>query len=485
MDLDALLDAAAAAAEATGLHWEVRAEDTARTTISMQQGIVAEVRKVAVRGVGARLVAEGCPGYRFTNDLTPEAVRRTVAQAAEVARAHARAAGARPAPAQVQAQRIRWRTAARRWPPDAPLEEKAALLHRAHQSAAARLGKPGTIVCRWGESSGVRAVRTADGVDARCEPLLTTLQVLVTLRDGGSVRGDKEGFGGAAGLEHYAGHWEPEAIGQRAAARALDAARASQAPAGRMRALVDPVLGGILAHESFGHLTEGDVAASGYSLLKGRIGETLGSEHATVLDAGTLGIAGMGVDVPFDDQGVAARDVTILERGVFRSYLHSRETAGAEGVAPTGNARAIDIRHPPLCRMRNTSFAAGDLREEEALEALGDGIYACESLGGMPRSDGTFLFHALRGWRVQKGELAEPLKGVSLSGNILTLLRNVEGATRERHFDAWFFGGCGKFDQNGLEVSFGGPQVLVGEVTVGGEATGAGASPASGGGEPS
>jgi TldD protein len=472
MDLDALLDRAASAAGRQGLHWEVRAERSERTALAMEQGAVTAVRQVGTVGVGARLVAQGCPGYRFTNDLAPEAAERAVEQAAALARAHARASRAAQAePARVAGGKERWRSPAKRWPRDVPLEDKVAMLARAHRAALDGLGeRKGTIVCQWGEQERLLRVRTVDGFDGAAEPLLTSLQVSITLREGTSVASDKAGFGGAAGLEAYEDDNGPEALGKRAAERALDAAKARKAPAGKARVLVDNGLAGVLAHESFGHLTEGDVVRSGYSLLKGKLGARLGSEHATVIDTGLLDAPGQGIELPFDDQGVPQRRVAMLDKGVFRSHLHSRETAAAEGVAPTGNARALDIRYPPICRMRNTHFAPGDLRFEEALEALGDGVYMCESLGGMPRSDGTFLFHALRGYRVEGGEVKAPLKAVSLSGNILSLLQRIEGATRELALECFFFGGCGKWDQNGLTIGLGGPHLVVGEAHVGGEA---------------
>jgi TldD protein len=348
------------------------------------------------------------------------------------------------------------------------LEERLDLLRRAERAARDRLGREGTVACQWGDWQGERRVRTADGVQARAELVLSSIQVVVSVREAGQVHGDKASVGGALGLEAYEGERSPEALGKLAAERCLDAARARKAPAGSTPAVVDPALGGILAHESFGHLTEGDVVRSGYSLLRGKLGERLGSAAATVVDEG-LAEPGQGVEVPFDDEGTPARSVTVLEQGVLRSWLHARGTAALDGVEPTGNARAVDIRYPPICRMRNTSFAPGDLTFEEALQELGSGVYACESLGGMPRSDGNFLFHAQRGWRVEKGELREPLKGVSLSGHILSFLGNIRGATRERKLDSFFFGGCGKWDQNGLAIGFGGPHLLLREVFMGGE----------------
>ncbi|MCA1814349.1 MAG: TldD/PmbA family protein, partial [Halobacteriales archaeon] len=341
MDPWALLDRAARAADASGLHWEVRTERGVRTTLALQNGTVAEARQVATEGLGARLAAHGASGYRFTNTMTGEAAEEAVHRAAEVARAHARALHEPlPEPARVAPGRLSFRSRARRWPRDVPIAERLDLLRRAERAGRDRLGREGTVACQWGDWQGERHLRTADGVQASAELVLSSIQVVVSVREAGQVHGDKASVGGALGLEAYDGEKSPEALGKLAAERCLDAMRARKAPAGPTPAIVDPALGGILAHESFGHLTEGDVVRSGYSLLQGRTGEQLGSQHATVVDEG-LAEPGAGVEVPFDEEGVAAQRVVVLDRGKLGSWLHSRGTAAREGVQPTGNARAV------------------------------------------------------------------------------------------------------------------------------------------------
>ena len=121
--------------------------------------------------------------------------------------------------------------------------------------------------------------------------------------------------------------------------------------------------------------------------------------------------------------------------------------------------------------MTNTYFTPGDLSKEEALEMLDTGIYAIQSRGGQVEGDGSFLFKATRGYRVQKGEIREPLREVALSGNILNFLSKVEGATKDLRLYAGYFGGCGKGGQFPLPVGAGGPELVVGEVAFGGKAS--------------
>jgi TldD protein len=57
-----------------------------------------------------------------------------------------------------------------------------------------------------------------------------------------------------------------------------------------------------------------------------------------------------------------------------------------------------------------------------------------------------------------------------LSGNILELLTKFEGATKELHIEAGYFGGCGKSGQAPLPVGLGSPELVIGDVTFGGKA---------------
>ena len=80
------------------------------------------------------------------------------------------------------------------------------------------------------------------------------------------------------------------------------------------------------------------------------------------------------------------------------------------------------------------------------------------------------MFKAIRGYWVKNGKIQEPLREVALSGNILELLKKIEGATKELSIKAGYFGGCGKSGQAPLPVGTGAPEVVIGEVTFGGRA---------------
>lgn len=230
--------------------------------------------------------------------------------------------------------------------------------------------------------------------------------------------------------------------------------------------LVSPQMGGVVVHESFGHLSESDFVVTGQSPISDRVGEDLGSEHVSIYDEGVTKYG--GYFLPYDDQGIKTGKTVLMENGILKGYLHNRGTAKKMNAELTGNSRAINFLFNPIVRMKNTYFGAGDLTFEEALEIIGKGVYAVDMSGGQVGLDGNFMFNCSKGYLIENGEITKAIKNTALSGNILELLKHVKGATKDIKMRTGYFGGCGKGGQNGLPVGYGGPEVIMDQVLVGG-----------------
>lgn len=353
------------------------------------------------------------------------------------------------------------------------MEYKTELVNRCVESAKEHGENIRNVRGLYGELYGEKIFSNSDNSLIQWDFLVTELRTMVTSKtDIGALVLGSERRGGTLGLEYFENQGsEPEDIGKEAGLRAKEQLKAKACPAGKFRAFIEERLVGVLAHESFGHLSEGDFTVTGESPLSEKIGERLGTEKATVVDTGIPDISkNGGLWFPYDDQGIQANHTIVLDKGILTHYLHNRGTAQKLGQEPTGNSRAVNFNFPPIPRMTNTYFLPGELTEEEALEQLDTGVYAIQTAGGQVDGDGSFLFKAIRGYWVENGEIKYPLREVSLSGNILELLKHVEGATKKLKLNSGYFGGCGKGDQSPLPVGLGGPKLIVGEVAFGGEA---------------
>src|SRR5204863_82635 len=195
---------------------------------------------------------------------------------------------------------------------------------------------------------------------------------------------------------------QDQAAGFRAAAeRAVALLDAPRVKGGTYPVVLDPELAGVFIHEAFGHLSEADFI---FENPQAREMMTLGRRFGKpALNAGDNGAAaGLRGTLPFDDEGTPTQDTPLIREGILVGRLHSRETAAKLGEPPTGNARAISFRHPPIVRMTNTYIAGGRGTFEDLIKDIPLGVYACGAFGGQTMLE-SFSFTAAYGHMIRDG----------------------------------------------------------------------------------
>ncbi len=440
---------------------DLRVVSVESTSLELKDGELKQAVEGAEAGFGVRVLVEGSWGFASANELRAAAGEAALDAAMSMARAsRARAGeGARMAEVRPEVAEVVWEP--RRDPRDMPIEDKLAMLREVE--AAARGGAHVvTVTSSYADARKRVELETSDGTR-----LVWGLARVVA---GASIVGRKEGrsasllarVGGVGGLECLASPTpvEEAARAARSVERLLDAAAPG---AGRMPAVIDPDLAGVLVHEAFGHACEADLVLAGESMLADRLGQQLGSPLVSIFDDPTL--PGAFGSFPFDDEGVRARRKDLMVRGVLAAFIHSRETAARLGAEPNGGARAQDHASRPLVRMSNTCLGGGDRSFEELLEGIKRGIYVKGTRGGqVDTAKGTFQFGAEEAFEVRDGELGRPLRDVALMGSILETLRNVDAVGNDPR--AGSPGYCGKGQH--VPVGDGGPHVRVQDAVVGG-----------------
>jgi len=235
---------------------------------------------------------------------------------------------------------------------------------------------------------------------------------------------------------------------------------------GEYTVILDPILAGVFIHEAFGHLSEGDNVYENEQLQDlMRLGKKVGADILSVYDTGLE--PGARGYLHYDDEGVPARETYLIREGVLAGRLHSRETAGKMGEAPTGNARAVNYTFAPIPRMRITCIKSGCSSFHDMLAGVPLGVYAQEAYGG--QTDGEqFTFAAGRARMIRDGKLAELVRDVTLTGNVFTTLKNIDRIGNDQTKTEGP-GGCGKAGQFPLPVSMWSPHVRIQHVVVGGK----------------
>jgi len=175
------------------------------------------------------------------------------------------------------------------------------------------------------------------------------------------------------------------------------------------------------------------------SFLTGRLGEKIFGENISIFDdvyhplqSGTA----------FDGEGVPRQRVPLVEKGVVRNVVYSRQAAAQSGTKPTGHGFPLpnEYGEAPM----NIVIAGGDTSVEEMIASTKRGILVTrlwyirevdpyqKIMTGMTR-DGTFL--------IENGKVARGLKNFRFNQNLIDLLSNVESlspavrASGEEAFD--------------------------------------------------
>jgi TldD protein len=197
------------------------------------------------------------------------------------------------------------------------------------------------------------------------------------------------------------------------------------------------------------------------------LGRRFGSEDLQIFDGASP--AGHRGSYLYDDEGVPASTTQLIRNGVLVGRLHSRETAGKLGEAVTGNARCLDYHYPPIVRMTNTWIGRGKTPVQSLFDDINVGIYAKNWQSGMTNGE-MFTFTAGEAWMIRDGKIAEPVKDVTISGNVFATLADIEAIADDFAWDE--SGGCGKGGQSGLAVGCGAPSLRIKNAIVGGNSDG-------------
>lgn len=348
-------------------------------------------------------------------------------------------------------------------PRQVPLADKKALCQHYGEILRSISPQIATISVRYGDSAQRVILATSEGTLLEQSWVDMEMRFAATARNGETVQTGRETTGSRKAYEDLLGL---DGQVRSAAQRAVDSLALPPVKGNTYTVVIDPILSGLFVHEAFGHLSEADMAYENPDLLETMsIGRRFGSPELQIFDGAAP--AGHRGSYFYDDEGTPATTTQLIKDGVLVGRLHSRETAGKLGEAVTGNARCLNYHYPPIVRMTNTWIERGKTPVNDLLSGIEEGVYARNWLGGMTNGE-MFTFAAGEAWMIRNGEIAEPVRDVTLSGNAFKTLADIEAIGDDFFWDE--SGGCGKGGQSGLPVGCGGPSLRLRNVVVGGEA---------------
>ena len=233
---------------------------------------------------------------------------------------------------------------------------------------------------------------------------------------------------------------DAEAVAARALHKASASAPASEAEPGLYEVVLEPAavadLLDYLSYVGFG----AKQVIEGESFLASRTGQVVAAPNVTVADDAAHPAS---IGIGFDFEGVPKQRVAVIDEGVATGPVTDRRTARMMGLPVTGHASGSN-EYGPIAA--NVVMAPGEASTEELVAGVDRGLLVTRFhyvnvldrptslLTGMTR-DGTF--------RIDKGEIREPVHNLRFSQSVLEALQNVEAVGRELHSFAPEWGSFG------------------------------------------
>jgi TldD protein len=443
--------ARAAGADYADARWV--AEDNESLTVKNQE--MEGIDRSASDGLGVRVLVGGYWGFAATaRSEDPAELERAARLAVEIARAASRLPREPVRLADVEPITATWETPIQEDPFAVPLEEKVSLLmeasRRMQQVRGMSFGEASLDFYRkrsaFASSEGASIEQTITHSGGGIEATAIGDGELQRRSFPNSFRGHLA----AAGYEHI------RALGlvqetERVASEAVELLTASDCPGEETTLILDSQQMVLQVHESVGHPIELDrvlrmeEAFAGTSFLapddRGRL--RYGSEHVSITADATLA-GGLGT-FGYDDEGVPAQRVPIVEAGLFRDFMSSRETAAILGERSNGTMRADGWQNLPLIRMTNVSLEPGDGTLAELIGDTKDGIFMSTNTSwSIDDKRVNFQFGCEIARRIKDGRLTELYRNPNYTGITTEFWGSCDAVCGPDEWTLWGTPNCGK-----------------------------------------
>jgi PmbA protein len=408
--------AGATEADATGTHVErfsAEARDT--TLVKLEQSVG--------RSLTVRAFVEGAKATLSTTDLSESGLQGLVQRVVDAAKHVSKdPLGGLPAaveyappdgPLDLYFDDVRTRA------PEAKIGDALALEAairafdpRIDNSSGSRVSDA-TVTVALANSRGFRGAYRASTAACGTSPIA---------RDGREKR--NASYGSSA--RSYAGLEDVATVARIAAQRAVGFCGARKPASERLPVIFERDIAGSLMSDIFASVNAANVAV-GNSFLAERVGERVGSDLIDVVDDGLL-TGGLGTS-PFDSEGVPTRRTVVFERGRLLTFLYDTYYGRKLGARTTANAAGSGIGP------NNFYLAPGTMTLDELIAATPRGVLVLDTIGfATEYVTGTYSRGA-RGFMIEGGELAYPIEGFTIAGNIATMLSAVDAVANDLRFD--------------------------------------------------
>ncbi|MCI4351124.1 MAG: TldD/PmbA family protein [Thermoplasmata archaeon] len=410
----------------TASPWDVYGERIRRFEIHLNGSEIEMVRgPVAFEGFGLRLIAprNGGVGVGFaaSSDRTPEGVDATLAAATGVSQ-HA----------SFPAKRVEFTGSGAPGTADLDLVDRALwedpvrTLESFSEKLLEAAGSTPGVEPSFGSIRGTLAeVTYANSAGAHSGYSHTLVELEVAVKASGGAEGAPPG---EYWVNSRARHLDSRKLVDEArswATKAEDARHAKAPPNGKLKVVFPASVLSEILPVALGFRMSGSAELRKMTPTPGT---QVAADAVTVVDDGLL--PGAVATAPHDDEGTPQRRGSLVDAGKSGETLYDLLHAEAAGRRTTGNGRREQPATPAWFRFVSPPSPAattlsirsgGGGSDAEMIEATGDGIWLDQLGWAFPDPVSTAFGGEIRlGYRIRNGKLAEPLRGGTVGGVILT-----------------------------------------------------------------
>ena len=216
----------------------------------------------------------------------------------------------------------------------------------------------------------------------------------------------------------------PAKVGRNAGKFVVRRLNPRKAKSARVPVIYDRrVSGGLIGH--LAGAINGRAIARGTSFLKDMMGKKVFADGIRIVD-NPHRKRGLG-SRPFDAEGLPTKRYAVIDDGHLTTWLLDLAAARQLNLAPTGNA-ARGTSGPPSPTTSNFYLEKGKLSVKELIGDIESGLYISDLIGyGVNGVTGDYSRGASGFW-IENGELAWPVSGITVAGNLKDMFLNMTPA---------------------------------------------------------
>ena len=404
---------------------EAYAERTRDSSVRVRDGEVEELQQASSKGVGLRVISGGRLGFAYGTDFSKAGLQSL----AELATALAKGAAKDPANGLPRGAQLGAAAEGEYDPAIAAIspEWKLQAARAAEQGARAEDAR-----VRKFDSTGAgdflseSAIASSRGASGASRASYAYVYCSPVAEEGGQL----QTASWSDTRRVLSRLQDPEEVGRIAARRATRMLGARKPKSQKVPVIFDPQMAaGFIAGLS--GAVNGLLVHKKSSFLGGLLGKKIAPGSFTLVDDATRpdGIATR----PFDGEGVVSQKTAIIEKGVLRNFLYDATTARKAGARSTGSASRGWSSLPGI-GTSNFYLENGTGKSDDIVKAVRNGLYVTAMLGrGADVVTGDYSRGANGVW-IENGELAYPVQEVTVSGNLLEMLKGIDAVGDDLDF---------------------------------------------------